>query len=135
MGKGGCEDVSGAVDIQGDPANPSGPLIDELALGRRGGCGHLFGKIDGIEVAAGAKEYDDAVDIGDDALIGCRLSRRRRRHGGGQAGQNAKCADPPSGESSEPRGHGLTVSRKARSFPGGRPTRLLTSAERGSFRS
>ena len=135
MAKGVCEDVSSAVDIQGDSANPADPLVDELALGGRSGCGHLFGKIDGIEVASVAKKYADAVDIGDEALVGCRLSHRRRWHGGGQAGQNAKCADPLSGESSEPGGHGLTVSRKARSFAGGSPTRLLTSAERGSFRS
>jgi hypothetical protein len=34
-----------------------------------------------------------------------------RRHGGGQAGQNAKGADPPSDESSKPGRHGLTVSK------------------------
>ena len=87
MGKGDCEDVSSAVDIQGDPANPPGPLVDELALGGRRGRGDLFGKVDGIEVASVANEHADAVDIGDEALIGCRLSRRRRRQGGGQAGQ------------------------------------------------
>ena len=103
MGKGDCEDVLSAVDIQGDPANPPGPLVDELALGGRRGCGELFGKVDGIEVASVAKEYADAVDIGDEALISCRLSRRRHWQGGGQAGHDAKCADPPSGESSEGR--------------------------------
>ena len=71
MGKGGCEDVSSAVDIQGDPADPSGPLVDELALGGRGGCGHLFGKVGGIEVASVANEHAHTFDIGEEALTGC----------------------------------------------------------------
>src|ERR1044072_3081532 len=105
-----------------------------LGGGGRGG-GDLFGKCDGIEITSVTYQDADAIDIGDEAWIGCRLSRRRRWHGGGQAGQNADGTDPPSDQSSEGELHGLTVSRKARSFPGGRLTRLRMSAERGSFRS
>ena len=43
--------------------------VDELALGGRRGRGYPFGKVDGIEVAAVAKETADAFDIGDEALI------------------------------------------------------------------
>ena len=139
LGKGDFEEVLSAADIQGDPANPPGPLVDELALGGRRGRGDLFGKVDGIKVASVANEGADAVDVGDEAWIGGRLSRRRRRQGGGRdeegAGHDAKGADPPSGEGSEAGFHGLTVSRKARSLPGERPTRLLMSVERGSPRS
>ena len=135
MRKGDFEETLSAVDIRGYSANPPGPLVDKLALGGRRGCGYLFGKVDGIKIATVTYEYADAIDIGDEAWIGCRLSRRRRWHGGGQAGQNAKGADPSSGQSSEGGLHGLTVSRKARSLPGDRPTRLLMSVERESPRS
>ena len=56
MGNGDGQDVPRAVDVQGDPADPSGPFVDELALGRWGGRGDPFGKLDGIEVAAVANE-------------------------------------------------------------------------------
>ena len=102
MGGGDCENVLSAVKIQRDPANPPGPLVDDLALRGWRSCGYLFGKVDRIDVASVAKKHADAISIGGEALIGCRLSRRRHRHGGGQAGYNAKCADPSSGESSEP---------------------------------
>src|SRR5215216_6573007 len=134
MGGGDCENVLSAVKIQRDPANPPGPLVDKLALGGGRSCGYLFGKVDGIEIASVANECADAVDIGHEAWMSGRLSRRRRRQGG-QAGHDAKGADPPSGEGSEGGLHGLTVSRKARSLPGDRPTRLRMSVERWSFRS
>ena len=109
VGQGRCEDVPSAVDIEGDPADPARPLVDELALGGRCGGSYPFDKVGGIEVASVANEHAHTFDIGEEALTGCWLSRRLRRQGGGQAGQNAKCADPPSDESSKPGRHGLTV--------------------------
>ena len=134
MGYGDGEDVPRAVEVHRDPTDPGGPFVDGLPLGRRRGSGGPSGKVDGIEIAAVAKE--DACTLGvDQALFDRLLGGRRRRWHRSQTGQNGKGADPPSGESGEGRRHGLTVSRKARSFPGARPTRFLTSAERGSFRS